>query len=266
MALVGNPRSPNFSNGERACDFGVCGKRNEIEEIDSGMAKKAKATREESQFNSAMATREVSESGLTKIDSGMAKETREVSEFTDFSGILSLFTHRMSKDFDPKAQYFINTREHKYRDLDMIKEIEEHPYNRKRYLKYLRQVRNSGGFDVDVIIPAWLRHGCPYLQPLQLSRPGLRQIAYKLAKFAIKEINVDMKSKAFKLVEVVKAVTTDMCHALAYLTLAVKKKGATSTLTIQAIVFCPRPGLDPWDLRQWMVKPDAQAQPMEVEP
>ena len=79
-------------------------------------------------------------------------------------------------------------------------------------------------------------------------------------------IEILQKSKAFKLVEVVKAVTTDMCHALAYLTLAVKKEGATSTVTIQAIVFCPRPGLDPWDLRQWKVKPDVQAQPMEVDP
>lgn len=65
---------------------------------------------------------------------------------------------------------------------------------------------------------------------------------------------------------------TDMCHALAYLTMAVKKEAAatstiTITITIQAIVFCPRLGLDlPWDLCPWRFKPRAQAQPMEVEP
>ena len=62
-------------------------------------------------------------------------------------------------------------------------------------------------------------------------------------------------------------VEFDMCHALAYLTLAVKKEAAaTSTITIQAIVFCPRLGLDlPWDLRQWRVKPHAHAQLVEAE-
>ncbi|KAL1540215.1 hypothetical protein AAHA92_24600 [Salvia divinorum] len=139
--------------------------------------------------------------------------------------------------------------------------MEKNPYDRKTVLKYISQVRNSGGFDVDVSIPTWLHSGLHYFIPVAMSFPSGRDFAYRVAKFAIDEINVDMKSKTIELVEVVRAVTT--VYRLVYLTLAVKKEAAA--ITIQAIVYCPRLGLDrPWDLQEWRVKPDTEAQPVEA--
>ena len=65
--------------------------------------------------------------------------------------------------------------------------------------------------------------------------------------------------------EVVNAVATANCIALAYLTLAVKRVGVkqeeAATITIQAIVNFHWDS--PFDLRQWRVKPDAEARAVE---
>ena len=52
-----------------------------------------------------------------------------------------------------------------------------------------------------------------------------------------------------------KAVATDVCYALVYLTLAVKKVGGEGeeAATIQAIVNCHWDS--PLELQQWRVKP-----------
>ncbi|XP_047953337.1 uncharacterized protein LOC125199319 [Salvia hispanica] len=206
------------------------------------------------------------ESDVTEIDSGMAKEakkTREVSEFTDFFGLLRIYQKEMifeREDYDPMVDYSPSDY-----DDEELKEMEEYPYDREAVLKYITQVRNSGGFDVDVYIPAWLHMNLVNFMPVEMSDPGERALMYKLAKVAIDEINVDMKSKTFELVEVVNAVATANCIALAYLTLAVKRVGVkqeeAATITIQAIVNFHWDS--PFDLRQWRVKPDAEARAVE---
>ncbi|KAG6438291.1 hypothetical protein SASPL_103228 [Salvia splendens] len=82
---------------------------------------------------------------------------------------------------------------------DVIKEIEKEPYDRETVLKYISQVRNSFGFNVDVRVPSWLLNYLSFI-PLELSFPSNHDHMYMAAKFAIDEINVDM------LVEVAKAV------------------------------------------------------------
>ncbi|XP_042017446.1 uncharacterized protein LOC121765379 [Salvia splendens] len=197
----------------------------------------------------------------------MVKETRHVLKFTDIAGLLSFYENRMSferEDYDPKAQYLSRTRKHKHEDYNRIKEMEEHPYDREAVLKYIAQVRNSGGFDVDVRIPSWLHTGFVYFFPVP--SPNSRDFVFKLAQLAIDEINVDMKSESFELVEVVKAVTTKACYGLVYLTLAVKKVGEEATITIQAIVSSPWIGHGSRELRQWRIKPDAEPPAVVVEP
>ena len=121
MAVVGNPnfsigesspvKSPNF---ESSSDLDLCVKRkggNDIQEIDSGMAKEA-------------------------------KKTREVSEFTDFFGLLRIYQKEMifeREDYDPMVDYSPSDY-----DDEELKEMEEYPYDREAVLKYITQVRNSG--------------------------------------------------------------------------------------------------------------------------
>ncbi|XP_047982844.1 uncharacterized protein LOC125223567 isoform X2 [Salvia hispanica] len=235
MALVGNPtfsigettsvQSPNLSIGETASDLDSCGKRkrgNEIQEINAAMAK-------------------------TK-----AKESRMVSEFTDFSDLLRRFKNKMifeDEDFDLMRDYCDSDE-----DYDMKEEMKRSlPFDKGPVVEYINQVRNSGGFDVDVKLPRWLDVGWDFINlPVAESRDEV----YERAKLAIDEINVDMKSKAFELVEVVKAVMSKLIFQLSFLTLAVKEVGAaaTNTLTVQAIVYHPFNA--PWKLREWRFKPE----------
>ncbi|KAL1547142.1 hypothetical protein AAHA92_23650 [Salvia divinorum] len=85
------------------------------------------------------------------------------------------------------------------------KTTEKPPFDTTDLIKYITQVRNSFGFDVDVIIPPWLMNLCMlYLIPIDASRPSHHNFVHKAAKTAIDEINVDMKSKSYELVEVAK--------------------------------------------------------------
>ncbi|XP_047975733.1 uncharacterized protein LOC125218159 [Salvia hispanica] len=237
MALVGSPnfpigettsvQSPNLSIGEIASDLDLCGKRkrgNEIQETDAAMAKtKAKA-----------------------------KESRMVSEFTDFNDLLRRFKNKMvfeDEDFDLMRDYCDSDE-----DYDMVEEMKRSlPFDKGPVVEYINQVRNSGGFDVDVKLPRWLDVGWDFINlPLAESRDEV----YERANLAINEINVDMKSKAFELVEVVKAVMSKPIFQLSFFTLAVKEVGAAATniLTIQAIVYHPFNA--PWKLREWRFKPE----------
>ncbi|XP_042017866.1 uncharacterized protein LOC121765720 [Salvia splendens] len=184
---MGNPnfettsvQSPNFSIGETASDLDLCGKRkrgNEIQEIDAAMAKaKAKAK---------------------------AKKSRMVSEFTDFDDLLLRFKNKMifeNEDFDLMRDYCDSDE-----DYDMKEEVKRSlPFDKGPVLEYINQVRNSGGFDVDVKLPRWLDVGWDFIHlPITESR---RDYLYAQANLAIDEINVDLESKAFELVQVVKAV------------------------------------------------------------
>ncbi|KAG6400418.1 hypothetical protein SASPL_137249 [Salvia splendens] len=219
-------KSPNFSIGETTSDLDLFGKRkrgNDIKEIDSGMAKEA-------------------------------KKTKEVLEFTDFFGLLSIYKKKMifeKEDFDPMVDYVASDD-----DEEDINDMKEHPYDREAVLKYISQVRNSGGFDVDVHIPGWLHAGLVNFFPNMMSYPNQRDFIYKLAQVAIDEIK---KSKSFELVEVVKAVSSNPCYGLVYLTLAVKKDGGEGeeAATIQAIVNCHWDS--PLELKEWRVKPEVEA-------
>ncbi|XP_047981068.1 uncharacterized protein LOC125222472 isoform X2 [Salvia hispanica] len=135
-------------------------------------------------------------------------------------------------------------------------EDEKDPYDRETVLKYITQVRNSFGFDVDVRVPSWLMHYLSFI-PVDLSYTNDYDGMYEAAKFAIDEINVDMKSKTYKLVDVAKAVAVHPPRILLFLTIVVKKVGEeeAATVSIQAIVR--RSKLHTFELHQWKVKPDA---------
>ncbi|XP_047983210.1 uncharacterized protein LOC125223909 [Salvia hispanica] len=141
-------------------------------------------------------------------------------------------------------------------DTDMKEEMKRSlPFDNEPVLKYISQVRNSGGFDVDVKLPRWLELGWNFIHlPVAENRDEL----YELAKLAIDEINVDMKSKTFELVEVVKAVQSRPIFELMFLTLAVKRVEAeeaatNNNITIQAIVSDPFNA--PTELKEWRFKP-----------
>ncbi|XP_047971536.1 uncharacterized protein LOC125214384 isoform X2 [Salvia hispanica] len=234
MAVVGNPnfsigetssvQSPNFSIGEIASDLDLCGKRkrgNEIQETDASMAKVAKAR---------------------------AKESRMVAEFTDFDDLVRFFKQEFifeKEDFDLLRDYCDSDVD----DDDILEEKKQSvPFDKGPVLKNLNQVRNSG-------LHRWLELGWYFIH-LPLSDSRRRDYVYERAKLAIDEINVDMETKAFELVEIVRAVKSRPLAARMYLTLAVKEVGAdkeAATMTIQAVVSHPFNA--PWELMEWRFKP-----------
>ncbi|KAL1547207.1 hypothetical protein AAHA92_23709 [Salvia divinorum] len=141
--------NPNFKIGETALgesdtDSGVCGKRKrgeiqEIEKIDSG-------------------------GEIAKIDSGGCGGEIAKIDSGGCGGEIA--------KIDPGGGSAM-AEEKKTRHM-----IKEQPYDREEMLKYISQVRNSFGLDVDVRIPC---------------------------RVAVDEINADMKSKTYELVEVAKA-------------------------------------------------------------
>ncbi|XP_047954972.1 uncharacterized protein LOC125201092 [Salvia hispanica] len=190
----------------------------------------------------------------------MAKESRQVSEFTDFGGLLHFFKSKMifeKEDFDLLRDYCDSDVD----DDDVIEEKRQSvPFDKGPVLKYISQVRNSGGFDVDVKLHRWLDLGWFFIH-LPLCDPQRHYYVYERAKLAIHEINIDMKSKTFELVKIVNAVKTRSAESLMFLTLAVKKVGAaeedtTDAITIQAIVHDPF--YAPWELKEWRVKPEVE--------
>ncbi|KAG6402655.1 hypothetical protein SASPL_134857 [Salvia splendens] len=259
MALAGNAnlsmgettcvKSPNLWIGETASDLDLCGKRKGGNEIQGAMMAKAKES----------------------------SPSRQVSEFTDFDGLLENFKDGFTfeeENFDLMRECLESN------DTDLIAEMKEGPpYDHQAVLKYIAQVRNSGGFDLDVKLPTYLGSLLVVLIPLDLSKdknefpgdsdpddanhqiPTVREYAYQRARFAIDEINVDMNAKTFELVEVVRAVKTACGGFFMFLTLAVKKVGEAeeeaATITIQAIVLHDLG--KPMELKEWRFKPDAQA-------
>ncbi|KAG6438263.1 hypothetical protein SASPL_103200 [Salvia splendens] len=214
---------------------------------------------------------------LAKIDSGGVsdeKETREVKEFKDKYGLLERYKGKMAfeyDDYDPARKdenydsdeaepviYMgepgVEIESKEIKNDDEIKEIEKDPYDRETVLKYISQVRNSFGFDVDVRVPSWLMHYLSFI-PIDLSYTNDHDRMYMAAKFAIGEINVDMKSKTFELVDVAKAVVVYAPRSLLFLTIDVKKVKEEEAACIQAIVYRPKPNT--FKLHQWKVKPDA---------
>ncbi|KAG6402648.1 hypothetical protein SASPL_134850 [Salvia splendens] len=246
---IGETKSPYLWIGETASDLDLCGKRkrgNEIQESDAAVMAKAK------------------------------ESSRQVSEFTDFDGLLENFKRGFmfeDENFDFMKECLKNN------DTDLIAEMKEGPpYDHQAILKYITQVRNSGGFDLDVKLPTYLGGELVCFFPLDLSNdknefpgdsdpddanhqiPTVREYAYQRARFAIDEINVDMNAKTFELVEVVRAVESACSGTFMFLTLAVKKVGEAeeaAIITIQAIVLHDRG--EPMELKEWRFKPDAQA-------
>ncbi|XP_047982548.1 uncharacterized protein LOC125223441 isoform X2 [Salvia hispanica] len=216
--------------------------------------------------------------GRVKSDSGGhgddKKKTRKVDVFEDTDGVILQHLEKKSFEFEgfnPLKNYGPHNpfnEETSFYGLDdswsssdvddeSKKKTDAPPFDTTDVIKYITQ-----GFDVDVLLPAWLATMC---QLLLFPSDRTSEFVNKIAKVAMDEINVDMeslthKSQTYELVEVAKSVTTSYPYLLSYLTLTVKNvepAAAATTTTIQAIV--KRHMNIPWELLQWRFKPDADA-------
>ncbi|XP_042047036.1 uncharacterized protein LOC121792953 [Salvia splendens] len=276
-------------------DSVVCGKRKrgeiqETEEIDSGgcggeIAKidSDGCCGEISKIDSGGCGGEIAkvDSGggeIAKIDSGGGsamkeeKETRQVPQFDDRYGLFELYKGKMpfeDETYVPARNDYSSEEDgemwegignegmgDEIGNDAMVEDTEKDTCDRETILKYISQVRNSFGFDVDVRLPSWLVSYLKFL-PADVSDPIYHDHMHRAARFAIEEINVDMESKTYEFVEIAKAVYVFNPGMLMFLTLVVKKVEAegAATMTIQAIVN--QPITKPFKLDQWKVKLDA---------
>ncbi|KAH6823531.1 hypothetical protein C2S53_012293 [Perilla frutescens var. hirtella] len=129
--------------------------------------------------------------------------------------------------------------------------------------RFLQQVRESGGYDLDCRPPSWFH--VPF-QPIDLLEAKHNDVNFyneliKAAQFAIKEINVEMTGKSYELLEVERVVLTSTWTKL--LTFTAKEVVTSnahydpdidvSVKTIQATVHeCFDYSLE---LEQWRFKP-----------
>ncbi|KAG6408769.1 hypothetical protein SASPL_131841 [Salvia splendens] len=135
--------------------------------------------------------------------------------------------------------------------------------------RFLQQVRDSGGYDLDCCPPSWFH--VPF-RPIDLAAAKQNDEAFykeviKAAHFAIREINAEMTDKCYEFVEVERVVLTSTWTKL--LTFSAKEEvmrnacadfesdseveGDASIKTIQAMVHeCFDDSLE---LEQWRFKP-----------
>ncbi|XP_041998957.1 uncharacterized protein LOC121748574 isoform X2 [Salvia splendens] len=257
-------------------DSGGC----EIAEIDSDASGKleiggnesAEYESESDEFDSESSEYESeSEYEYEEIDQSEEKEkekkTRKVEKFEDRYGILGPYDKEMVFEKEGfKLDDYIPGHDQPWYDERLLEDIKITPYDHEAVIKYISQVRLSSGFDVDTILPSWLKHEAAlYFTPMWLSHATRSDLKYvnKAAKIAIHEINLDMKNKtSFKLVEVTNVVVTWAPFFLLFLTLAVEKveeeaqaQAQAEAATIRAVVH--HPICKPWQLEQWwVVKPD----------
>ncbi|KAG6434949.1 hypothetical protein SASPL_106594 [Salvia splendens] len=215
---------------------------------------------------------------IAKIDSGGGsamkeeKETRQVLKFVDRYNLFQRYNGKMpfeDETYDPTRNDDYSSEEdgkgnlHMLEGMEdetgndaMVEDTEEDTCDRETILKYISQVRNSFGFDVDVRLPSWLVSYLKFV-PADVSDPIYHDHVHRAARFAIEEINVDLESKTYEFVEIAKAVYVYNPGMLMFLTLVVKKAEAegAATMTIQAIVN--QPIAKPFKLDQWMFKLDA---------
>ncbi|KAH6791700.1 hypothetical protein C2S52_002177 [Perilla frutescens var. hirtella] len=177
---------------------------------------------------------------------------RKVSDFEDKYGMvlpyLQKFEFEDEGDFDPK-EYCEN-----YCDTDDEEDIYEVANPRETLFKYVNQIRNSFGFDVDCVAPSWFNGS---FTPVDLSMADNLGSIFNGANFAIKEIS-DETNETYALVELEKAVLTR--NRIMLLTLSTKKvvgnrntNADAAMETIQAMVCRESDGS--FELDQWRIKP-----------
>ncbi|XP_042047038.1 uncharacterized protein LOC121792955 [Salvia splendens] len=191
---------------------------------------------------------------IAKIDSGGGsamkeeKETRKVLKFEDIYNLFQRYNGKMpfeDETYDPTRNDDYSSEEdgEMWEGIGndaMVEDTEKDTCDRETILKYISQVRNSFGFDVDVRLPSWLLSYLKFL-PADVSDPIYHDHVHRAARFAIEEINVDMESKTYEFVEIAKAVYVYNPGALMFLTLVVKKieaeGAATMTLVVPIIII-----------------------------
>ncbi|XP_057785492.1 uncharacterized protein LOC131003043 [Salvia miltiorrhiza] len=148
-------------------------------------------------------------------------------------------------------------------------DLDDHLDVHRTIKRFLQQVRESGGYDLDCCPPSWFH--VPF-RPIDLAdaknndQPFYNELI-KAAHFAINEINAEMTEKCYELVEVERVVLTSTWTKL--LTFTAKEEvmrnacadfesdsevdGDASIKTIQAMVHeCFDDSLE---LEQWRFKP-----------
>ncbi|XP_042041038.1 uncharacterized protein LOC121786458 [Salvia splendens] len=187
-------------------------------------------------------------------------KTRKVEKFEDRYGILDPYNEEMVFEKEGfKLDDYIPGYDQPWYDECLLEDIKISPYDHEAVIKYISQVRLSSGFDVDTILPSWLKHEFAlYFTPMWLSHATRSDLKYVNKAAKIAEINLDMKNKtSFKLVEVTNVVVTWDPFSLLFLTLAVEEveEAQAQAATIRAVVL--HPVCEPWELEQWwVVKPD----------
>ncbi|GER38817.1 4-diphosphocytidyl-2-C-methyl-D-erythritolkinase [Striga asiatica] len=148
------------------------------------------------------------------------------------------------KDYDvPESYFYQNGEEIQPNTIELVK-------------RFLKQVRESRGYDVDCCPPRMFEN--PFLPlPLEEMRKGTRDIdkfgyarVVEAAECAIQKISEET-SHSYKLVQVEKAVET--AASVLFMTLTAEEEDGGSEKTIQAAVYHPLGGSPV--LREWRFKP-----------
>ncbi|KAH6836024.1 hypothetical protein C2S53_002186 [Perilla frutescens var. hirtella] len=178
----------------------------------------------------------------------MAKPSRYQAEFHDRYGIVIPYLQKFV--FEDKEQFDYGPYYESDEDIYGVAEPHE------TILKYIKQIHDSFGFDVDCRAPSWFDG--PFT-PVNLAeaKHNMKKTyndAMESAHFAIREINAETTSgKTYEFVELKKVVLT--MNFLRLLTITVKEVDAGAVVrTIQAIVYYHF--ADGLELDQWRIKSD----------